>query len=352
MPEPVDHLSLLDRFRARSVKRAIPLQASIELTYRCNERCTHCYIEDFKDNPKKTLSKEQWFKVLSELRDAGTLYLILMGGEAMLNPHFWDVAQKASEMSFHVSMISNGIKIKDLQVAQRLAQVGVSVVTFSVYSLDEAVHDKMTSVRGSLQKTLRAVELCEEAGVVPSINSLLTEANAPGIFDLYEWCEKKGYDFKVDPTVTPKLNGDLGPTQYRATKETLLWFYRERARRWERSRPAASGESKENFVCNAAKGKCAVNPYGELLPCIEIREPMGSLVTSPFSEVWRNPIVDKWRNMKIGQLENLGDLQTYNFCDNCPGMNQHENGNAKKINSYSKMVAQVKRQVAEEKPLS
>ena len=222
MSEPVirEGLSPLDRFRAQSVAKAIPLQASLELTYRCNERCTHCYIEEFKDDPQRKLTKEQWFKVLDELRSAGTLYVILMGGEAMLNPLFWDVAEYASSLNFHVSMISNGLKIQKLEVAQRLKDCGVQVVTFSLYSMDPAIHDKMTSVRGSLDKTLNAIELCDQVGIVPGINVLLTEANARGIFEIYDWCEEKNFECKVDPTVTPKLNGNLDPTKYRATKET------------------------------------------------------------------------------------------------------------------------------------
>ncbi|MCJ8277739.1 MAG: hypothetical protein MJK18_12925, partial [Bdellovibrionales bacterium] len=70
-------MSILDKFRNRSTESHRPLQASLELTYRCNERCTHCYIEEFRDDPKRVLKLQDWFKVLEELRAGGSLYLIL-----------------------------------------------------------------------------------------------------------------------------------------------------------------------------------------------------------------------------------------------------------------------------------
>lgn len=338
----------LDRFRNRSLAKMRPLQASIELTYRCNERCTHCYIDRFVDDKRRVLSLEQWYKVLHELREAGVLYLVLMGGEAMLNPLFHDVAKRGWELGFHVSMISNGLKIDSLEAAKKLASSGVSIVSFSLYSLDPETHDKMTRVPGSLERLQRAINFCDQAGVQPSINVLLTEANARGVFDIYDWGARRGFEVKVDPTVTPKLSGNLAPTKYRATRETLLWFFREKARRWPAGAPQSYQEVASNYVCNAAKGKCAVNPYGELLPCIEIRQSLGSLVEQSFDEIWNTPSVDKYRNLKVKDLSNTGGLGTYSYCDHCPGMALHEHGNGAKVTPFSRMLSEVKRQVAEE----
>ena len=108
---------IFQKFSQSSIERAVPLQASLELTYRCNERCTHCYLESFQDDPKRVLSLPQWFHILEELRQAGSLYLILMGGEPLLSPYFFPIGSLASQIGFDVSAISNGLKIKDLSFA-------------------------------------------------------------------------------------------------------------------------------------------------------------------------------------------------------------------------------------------
>lgn len=339
---------IFKRFNALATDRFRPIQASLELTNRCNERCTHCYIDEFKDEPGRILSLQEWFKILDELRSAGTLYLILMGGEPLLSPYFYDITQRGRELGFHVSMISNGLKIKNLDSAEHLRDSGLLAATFSLYSLDPEIHDQMTQVRGAHEKLMAAIGYCDEAGIEVNLNGLLTEANAPGIFDLYDWSVKKGFELKVDPNVTPKLSGNDAPLKYRASRETLLWFYRERSRRYPSSTPNPISYEASDFICNAAKGKCAVTAYGELLPCIEIRESFGSLVESSFSEIWYSDLAKKWRDPKVDQLGEDGKASLYSFCDHCPGMAKNEHGKAFELTSYTKLIAQVKEQVYQE----
>lgn len=340
-------ISILDRFREISSQKWIPLQASLELTNRCNERCGHCYIPQFKDDPRRVLSLEQWHLILSELRQAGTLFLILMGGEAMLNPYFWEILKRSGDLSFHTSMITNGLKITSPEVVRRLKDFGLRNMTVSVYSLNPEIHDQMTRVKGSHAKTLRAIEWARQENLEVTLNCLLTKNNIDGIFELEDWALENNYSLKVDPMITPKLDGNLDPTRLRATPEQLLSYYREKARKWPRGKPRPSGENLENYTCNAGKGKCAVTAYGELLPCIEIREPLGNLTETPFAQLWHGESVQKWRHMKWKDIEGV-DTEMVSFCDHCPGMAKNEHGDGRKPTCFSKDVAAVKRRVYED----
>lgn len=339
---------IFKKFSSLSVAKAIPLQASLELTYRCNERCTHCYIESFHDDPKRLLDLEQWFVVLEKLRAAGTLYLVLMGGEPTLSPHFFEVSKRAAELGFYVSMISNGLKIQNREFVEKMKNSGMKVITFSLYSLVAEIHDQMTQVKGSQQRVLKAIDLCLEQGLQVSVNCLLTEANSRGVFDLFEWAIERGLQMKVDPNITAKLNGDKTPTFFRASEETLLWFYRERSRRWKRSTPAPSLDTESSYICNAAKGKCAVTPYGELLPCIEIRESFGNLATDDFKTIWNSETALKWRMPKVKDLQDPIDHGDYGFCEHCPGMAKNEHQNPLRLTDYTKLIGRVRKQVYEE----
>ncbi len=323
----------------------MPMQASLELTNRCNERCGHCYIPEFKDDPRRVLTQEQWFHVLQELRSAGTLFLILMGGEAMLNPYFWEILKKSTDMNFHTSMISNGLKISSLEVAQKLKDYGLKNLTVSLYSLQPQTHDKMTRVKGSYVKTMNAIAYARQVGLDVSLNSLLSKDNIEDIFELEDWALKNNLALKTDAMITPKLDGGLEPTHLRASYEQLKNYYQQKIQKWPRAKPQPSGDSLNNYTCNAGKGKCAVTAYGELLPCIEIREPLGNLLQTPFSELWNGPNVQKWRHLKWHDIEGA-DQQTVNFCDHCPGMAKNEVGDAKKTTCFSKDLAKIKQELS------
>jgi len=337
-------MSLLDKWRENTANQAIPLQASLELTYRCNERCTHCYIEKFWDDPKKVLALNDWEKILDELKSAGTLYLFIMGGEAMLNPLFWDILTAAQKRHFHLSMITNGLKIQTIEIAERLKNLGVKNVSISLYSIYPEIHDAMTQVKGSHQKTLNAISLLRSAQIKVGINCLLTKNNIDDYMKLALWCLQENLEMKVDPTVTAKLDGDLAPTAYRANKEQLTRHYEQVATTWPRGVPRPIYEKGADYVCNAAKGKCAVNPYGDLLSCIEIRKPLGNLVKQSFTEAWNSEEANKWRNIRNQDLKGV-DQKTKAFCEHCPGMALNEINDPLKILDHSQMVAETKKEV-------
>ncbi len=339
--------TVLNRWRDLAGAKFRPLQASLELTYRCNERCTHCYIDNFQDDPKKVLALSDWQHVLRELRVAGSLYLILMGGEAMLNRHFWEILKSGADLGFHVSMITNGLKVTSPEVARRLFDHGLSVATVSLYSLDSRVHDRMTSVPGSCEKTKNAIRLLREAGVTVGINCLLTSENVAGYFELADWCIEQGIEIKADPMITPKFSGDLTPTRRRLSEEQLRWYYETMARKWSNGSPKPVNEALGDFVCNVGKGKCAVTAYGDLLTCIEVREPLGNLLRQPFAELWNGPIAQKWREMKVEDITNRPNSPHASFCDHCPGMALHEHQDPKKMSLYALLQGRIKTEVHE-----
>lgn len=336
---------ILEKIRFKSSQQWIPMQASLELTNRCNERCGHCYLPSFKDDPTKTLREEDWYRILSQLREAGTLFLILMGGEAMLNPYFWRILERASDLNFHVSMITNGLKIQSREVAVRLKELGLVSATISLYSADASIHDKMTSVKGSHAKTLNAIRLCREAGIQVTLNCLLGKENIDSIFELEDWAIQEDLMMKFDPMITPKLNGDMASTEKRASEEQLRRYFAKKIQRWPNGRPRSSGESQGDYVCNAGKGKCAITYSGDVLPCIEIREPLGNLLKDDFSVLWNGHVVDKWRGVKWKDIEGA-DAQMMSFCDHCMGMAKNETGSPLKMTCYSKMLAKIKNESA------
>ncbi len=337
---------ILEKIRFQSSQKWIPMQASLELTNRCNERCGHCYLPSFKDDPKKVLTEADWARVLEQLREAGTLFLILMGGEAMLNPYFWRILARAQDLSFHTSMITNGLKIQSLDIAKQLKEYGLINTTISLYSSHPEIHDSMTRVKGSHEKTVRAIQLCREAGLQVTLNCLISKRNIESIFDLEDWAMKEDLMLKFDPMITPKLNGDMASTLERASEEQLRTYFKEKIRRWPNGKPKSSGESDGDYVCNAGKGKCAITYSGDLLPCIEIREPLGNLIATDFSELWQNHIASQWRNIQWKDIEGA-DKQMMSFCDHCMGMAKNETGSPLKMTCYSKMLAKIKHDYAE-----
>ncbi|MGH7837702.1 MAG: radical SAM protein, partial [Candidatus Binataceae bacterium] len=102
--------ALAAELNAKAVALGVPLAAHLDLTYRCNERCIHCYL-DHDDHGE--LSFAEIDRLLGEMAAAGVLRLTLSGGEPLLRTDFFAIVRRARELAFSVKLKSNGILIKE-----------------------------------------------------------------------------------------------------------------------------------------------------------------------------------------------------------------------------------------------
>ena len=69
------------------------VKAQLELTYRCNLHCVHCYTDPYnaKEFFPRELSFEEILRLIDEMRDIGIIWLNLTGGEIFMHPRFFDI---------------------------------------------------------------------------------------------------------------------------------------------------------------------------------------------------------------------------------------------------------------------
>ena len=101
--------SLMQEMGARAVRHGIPLGVQLDLTYRCNERCVHCYL-DHDDHGE--LSLAEILGLLDQLADAGVFFLTISGGEIFLRPDLFDILAHARRLLFAVKIKTNAILIR------------------------------------------------------------------------------------------------------------------------------------------------------------------------------------------------------------------------------------------------
>ena len=93
------------------------------LTWNCNLKCPHCYIDAGPNPSRRELSTEEKIRVVEQLAEARIPHVVLTGGEPLASRDFWTVAMALHDKGLSMSLSSNGTLITR-SVAERLAELG------------------------------------------------------------------------------------------------------------------------------------------------------------------------------------------------------------------------------------
>jgi heme d1 biosynthesis radical SAM protein NirJ len=162
------------------------------LIRRCNLTCKHCYsISADKDFPGE-LSTAEVFAVMDDLKRFRVPVLILSGGEPLLRPDIFDIAQHAKAMGFYVGLSSNGTLIDEGNI-DKIAVTGFDYVGVSLDGI-AATHDKFRRMDGAFAKSMHGIRLCKARGIKVGIRFTLTQDNAVDLPALLQLMEDEGLD--------------------------------------------------------------------------------------------------------------------------------------------------------------
>jgi len=153
-------------FSVRRIQNTIPrlpLEGSIDLTYRCNNNCRHCWVNvaDIEEERRKELTTEEWIDFIDQARAMGTREWMISGGEPMLREDFEVLLAYITEKASSYSLNTNGTLITP-SIAKLLKKDGNTLV--SIYGATAEAHDHITRNPGSFDATIRGISYLREAG--------------------------------------------------------------------------------------------------------------------------------------------------------------------------------------------
>ena len=122
---------LVDQFmmmRARVLRK--PYTPSFALTPLCNLDCKMCYVRKSKtemDAEGRMLSCDEWLSIADEAVEAGTLFLLLTGGEPLLYPEFRRLYSALAQKGLILSVNTNVHFLGNLGKSHRIFVTGIDI---------------------------------------------------------------------------------------------------------------------------------------------------------------------------------------------------------------------------------
>ena len=105
---------------AKAGGQGVPLSGTFELTARCNLDCRMCYIHKRANDAaalRRERSADEWLALARDCQKAGTLLLLLTGGEPFLRPDFREIYTGCRRLGLMVSINTNGTLLGDEMIA-------------------------------------------------------------------------------------------------------------------------------------------------------------------------------------------------------------------------------------------
>jgi radical SAM protein with 4Fe4S-binding SPASM domain len=322
-----------------------PLMIVWNTTKQCNLNCKHCYANAGPKNPDE-LTLEQKLKVIDMFDEAGVTMIAFSGGEPLMSPDFWKIAEYASKKGMYTTIATNGTLLTK-GIVDKLADVGVKYIEISLDSADPAIHNEFRGQPLAWERTVEGIKNVVAKGVFD--NAIATTATKYNYKKMDEMLDlaiqlkvKRFIVFNFVPTGRGKeiINEDLTPKE----REDLLTFLYDK---WqakvgpdifstspEYSRiginkvlegtgktyapthfatmeTGSNGIAMAEFIggCGAGRIYAALEDNGDLEPCVFLPIRVGNVLKQGLKDIWENSKVLK-------DLRNRDALE--GVCGTCP----------------------------------
>ncbi|MEQ1563862.1 MAG: radical SAM protein [Nitrospiraceae bacterium] len=328
------------------------IKAQLELTYRCNLHCRHCYTDPYnsKDFFPRELTLEEIHRLLNDMQQLGIVWLNLTGGDIFMHPHFFEIYETAIRKGFLLQLYTNGTLFTKATI-ERLQQMPPFTIDISCHSVTEEPFDWFTQVPGSFRSFVRGMEMLKDSGLQFTLKTKAMNWNRSEMPAIKQFVESFGQAFGLTTSLSPRLNGDLSSLAYRIAPEDIVALQGDQpATEVEEERCNSAShlltpQTDRLYRCGCGTDTIHINAWGELGTCTLQYERRVSLRTRPLAEA----IELLFREIRSMQYQGESPCRTceiHTFCDKKPSDARWESGSAEAPIPYDCDIAHVRAQSA------
>lgn len=341
-------MAVSERLIEISLEHYIPLRVALEITSDCNLKCCHCYAASTTND---MLDLEEIERLLDELAAQGCIYLVVTGGEPLAHPDAFEILKRARDKHFAIELKTNGTLITP-QAARDIKSLNLLNVDVSVYGATPEIHDSITGVAGSFDKSMEAIRLLLEEDIRVTIKTPLMRQNICEHQAIHSLAQSLGVVNMFDTVITARNNGSVDTYKYRLEDADLRGFiehhFGEYSSRASDKIPDAPLDC--SIGCLAGQTVGFVSASGDVYPCLQLPLKLGNIAEAEFGHIWHNSeALNDFRRLRLSDLTTCRSCELLKFCNRCPGMALLENGSLEGVSPEDCRQARIFYEAVQEK---
>lgn len=327
----------------------------IEITSKCNERCIHCYIPN--DSKLKEMDSHLFYNLLDQCKSMHAIHLTISGGEPMLHKGFCEFLKRIREMDFAVSILSNLTVLSD-EIVWELKQNSILGVQTSLYSMDPDVHDGITKIRGSHQKTKDGILRLIDNDIPLQISCPIIKQNKDSYREVASWALKRNVRVNADHVIIGQYDHNAANLGCRLSIEELEQIIRVNSAETHLPQIKDPADDKKQIdpdenVCSVCTSSICIAENGNVYPCAGWQGyVVGNVKENTLREIWlHSEKVQYLRQLRKRNFPKCLRCADSDYCTMCMVRNSNEDphGSPLAVSDYFCKIANLSKRLAMKK---
>lgn len=346
-----------------------PVNGTFELTVRCNLRCKMClFRHDDRENPEliaKELTAEQWIDIARQVAEAGTLSLLITGGEPMLRPDFCEIWEGIYKQGFIIELYTNATMVTP-KIMDTLRKYPPHKIGVTIYGASPETYERVCGNAGAFHKMLQGVYQLQTLPSVLEFRTTLIQDNFEDAGAIDELAKQEfgvKHGVKQASPVNKAVRGacaDVDICRILPEQDVKMKIHRleeeicqiigpefdpKKLVRKEKKKGIVSTSRKDRgyslFGCQAGMTQYTVTYHGKLLAC--------QMIGAFYTDVLENGFQRAWEafpfTVRIPDSEIKCDRCSYREeCQSCYGSRYAETGDFNGCSDYIYQMAKARKQ--------
>ena len=248
-----------------------PLSVHIELTYKCNLRCRHCYIDQTVVNEE--LKLEDWKFACDYFINNGIFLFVISGGEPLISSCFLELYRYLWMKGARIILFSNLLLLNNYHVNEFIIHPPMRIES-SIYGCSEKTHELITQKEGSYSLLIQNVKLLKSIGIQITLKTPVMTNNYLEIDRIEEYVKNElkcdyryGYDIEFNGKNKELI---LNEQQLISFIESKKGLHAHIQRIIDYSKSISNEDNNQHalFQCKAGRISIACDPFGNIKTCI------------------------------------------------------------------------------------
>lgn len=337
MTNYLDNIKTWDDYREfiqeKAKKNILPDTATFELTPLCNFNCKMCYVHLKPEEMKlqgRLRTKEEWISLAKELKEKGTLFILLTGGEVLTRKDFREIYEELSKMGFLLTIYTNGYLVTE-DFAKWLSKIPPMRIRITMYGASNETYERVTGIKNGYDKVLNSISLLKKYKLPLTLAMTCIKDNFKDEPLVREFAKKENLRIDVTGFVSKSVRGASTDAEHtRLTSEDVaenMYGDREVKRVYK----LIDIYEKPTDVCRCHNRSCWISWSGKMTMCGF----MNKIYTNPFE----TSFMEAWTKLqekmdKIKKPEKCKNCKYAAFCRTCPGSLEAETGSPEETCDY------------------